>query len=172
MSTDFQKRIGYVDVKSSPVYFYVQRKADGFNTKKTPIPFDKEKLNVGGAMNSTSGKFTAPRDGIYSFSFTGDANLPGSTSRAYLYVNMYLNGNWIGSGMADEVTTADQYETFSFQSTRLLNGRAATGNVAHRSPQSTGIARRSNTVGVIDRLLIENGRECDIEDLPPSAQYP
>ena len=49
-----------------------------------------------------------------------------------------------------------------------FNGRAATGNVAHRSRQSTGIARRSNTVGVIDRLLIENGRECDIEDLPPN----
>ena len=50
MSTDFQMRIGYVDVKSSPVYFYVQRKAH-FNTPKTPIPFDSEILNIGGAMN-------------------------------------------------------------------------------------------------------------------------
>ena len=57
MSTDFQMRIGYVDVKSSPVYFYVQRKAH-FNTPKTPIPFDSEILNIGGAMNLTSGKFT------------------------------------------------------------------------------------------------------------------
>ena len=43
-------RIGYVDVKSSPVYFYVQRYAH-FNTAKTPIPFDVEKLNVGGALD-------------------------------------------------------------------------------------------------------------------------
>ena len=33
-------------------------------TKDTSIPFDWEQLNVGEAMNLTSGKFTAPRDGI------------------------------------------------------------------------------------------------------------
>ena len=33
---------------------------------------------------------------------------------------MYLNGNWIGGGMADEIGTADQRETFSFQSTMEL----------------------------------------------------
>ena len=58
----FETRIGYLDVKSSPVYFYVQRNTN-FETKGTPIPFDVEILNVGGAMNSTSGKFTAPRNG-------------------------------------------------------------------------------------------------------------
>ena len=52
--TDFQKRMGYVDVKLSPVYFYVQ-KWKGFNTAKTPIPFDVEILNIGGAMNLTLG---------------------------------------------------------------------------------------------------------------------
>ena len=71
-------------------------------------------------MNGTSGKFTAPRDGIYSFSFTGRAYLPGSSSQVYLYVSMYLNGKVIGSGMADEIGTAGQYETFSFQSTLEL----------------------------------------------------
>ena len=85
MSTDFQKRIGYVDVKSSPVHFYVQREKS-FKTKHTPIPFDVERLNVGGPMNLKSGVFTAPRDGIYSFSFTGLVNLPASTSRAHLHV--------------------------------------------------------------------------------------
>ena len=47
--TGFQTRIGQVDVKSSPVYFYVQRNVN-FNTTGTPIPFDVEKLNVGGAV--------------------------------------------------------------------------------------------------------------------------
>ena len=108
--------IGYIDVKSSPVYFYVQRTANFFNKTNTPIPFDTELLNVGGAMNSTSGKFTAPRDGIYSFSFTGLARLPASSLKVYLRVEMYLNGNSIGGGHADEVGTT----TFSFQSTLEL----------------------------------------------------
>ena len=69
-------------------------------------------------MNGTSGKFTAPRDGIYSFSFTGRAYLPGSSSRVYLYVWMYLNGNFVGRGHADEVgSTTSEYDAFSFQST-------------------------------------------------------
>ena len=37
---------------------------------------------------------------------------------------MYLNGNWIGKGHADEFSnTASRWETFSFQSTlNLQNG--------------------------------------------------
>ena len=118
----FQTWIGFVDVKSSPVYFYVQRNSVTFNTTNTPIPFDVERLNVGGAMNLTSGKFTAPRDGIYSFAFTGMAAFPTSSSSLNLYVYMYLNGKWIGSGVADEVgsTTDVQYETLSLQSTLNL----------------------------------------------------
>ena len=116
----FQTRVGYVDVKSSPVYFYVQRYADGFNTTNTPIPFDVEKLNVGGTMNLTSGKFTAPLDGMYAFSFTGRAYLPTSSSNVYLQLYLYLNGNMIGRGVADQVNTAWQYETYSWQSTLNL----------------------------------------------------
>ena len=67
-------------------------------------------------MNSTSGKFTAPRNGTYSFSFTGAAYLPSSSSRVHLDVILYLIFNWVGRGMADEVTAA-QYETISGQST-------------------------------------------------------
>ena len=117
----FQTRIGYIDVKSSPVYFYVQR-YENFNKTNTPILFDVEKLNVGGAMNLTSGKFTAPRNGTYTFAFTGSAYFPfsSSSSRAYVYVDMYLNGSEIAMGVADEVSTGDQWETLSFQSTLNL----------------------------------------------------
>ena len=118
----FQTWIGYVDVKSSPVYFYVQRNSPIFNTIGTPIPFDVERLNVGGAMNLTSGKFTAPRDGIYSFSFNGLAWFPASSTTVFLRVYMYLNGIGIARGYADEVGTAAQYETFSWQSTLNLKG--------------------------------------------------
>ena len=112
----YETRIGYVDVKSSPVYFYVQR-YNVFNTIMTPIPFDVERLNVGGAMNSTTGKFTASKDGTYAFSFTGDAWFPATSSRGNLDLYMSLNSNSIGWGWADEVSNATEMETFSFQST-------------------------------------------------------
>ena len=134
----FQTLIGYVDVKSSPVYFYVQRNSPIFNTIGTPIPFDVERLNVGGAMNLTSGKFTAPRDGIYSFSFNGLAWFPASSTTVFLRVYMYLNGIGIARGYADEVGTAAQYETFSWQST--LNLKAGDQIWIEINSMSTGVS--------------------------------
>ena len=133
----FQTWIGYVDVKSSPVYFYVQRNDIYFNTINTPIPFDVERLNVGGAMNLTSGKFTVPRDGIYSFSFNGLAQFPDSSSAVYLQVYMYLNGSNIARGQADKVGTAAEYETVSFQST--LNLKAGDQIWIEIAGMSTGV---------------------------------
>jgi hypothetical protein len=46
-------------------------------------------------MNLTTGKFTAPRPGIYFFSFAGTAKLY-SSSAVYFYSSLYLNGNRIG----------------------------------------------------------------------------
>ncbi len=39
--------------------------------KNTIIPFQVEILNVGGGMNTATGVFTAPVDGIYYFVFSG-----------------------------------------------------------------------------------------------------
>jgi C1q-related factor len=86
--TGIETAIGVVDVKSSPVYFHVQRN-ETYNSVDTTIPFQFERLNVGGGMNITSGIFTAPKSGIYFFSFTGTKSSPANP----LYVFLYHNSN-------------------------------------------------------------------------------
>ncbi len=115
----FQKFIGYADVKSAPVHFYVTRNSN-FNTKHTPIPFDVEVVNEGNAMNLTSGIFTVPRPGIYFFSFAGVARFL-SSSTVDFWSRLFLNGNLIGaSNVAENKGPVDQYSPMSFQWTLNL----------------------------------------------------
>ncbi|XP_046643763.1 uncharacterized protein LOC124328949 isoform X2 [Daphnia pulicaria] len=117
---DFQKWIGYADVKSATVHFYAQR-IKSYSTESTPIPFDFARTNEGNAMDLTSGIFTAPRPGIYFFSFTGLANFPYSSSVVYFGVGLYLNGVRIGLGYVEEANTAaGQSSPLTLQSTQNL----------------------------------------------------
>ena len=77
---------------SSGVYFYVGRNSP-YPTTKTAIPYEVERLNIGGAMNLASGVFTAPVSGRYQFNFVALANVGGGTD-----VNLRLNGVNIASG--------------------------------------------------------------------------
>ena len=74
-----------------PMYFYVQRNGNS-DTSDTPTYFELDILNIGDATNLKSGIFTAPRLGIYFFSFSG-------VSRSNtINVSLYVNNNRIGSG--------------------------------------------------------------------------
>jgi hypothetical protein len=71
-------------------------------------------------MDLTSGKFTAPRPGIYFFSFTAVARLSSSTF-VYFSSRLYLNGNLIGSSFVQENNgPVDQYSPLTLQSTLNL----------------------------------------------------
>ncbi|XP_046643658.1 uncharacterized protein LOC124328873 isoform X2 [Daphnia pulicaria] len=111
----FQTWIGFEDVKSSSVYFYVQRYAN-YNQTGTSIPYDVEKLNAGGAMNLQTGIFTAPKPGKYFFSVSGKAGFPASSTWIFLRINLYKNSEYVGFCFSDEIS-ASQFETFSLEST-------------------------------------------------------
>jgi uncharacterized protein YqjF (DUF2071 family) len=133
----FQKWIGFEDVKSSPTYFYVQRNST-FNQTKTPVPFEIEKVNIGGAMNLQTGKFTAPRSGTYFFSLSGIAYIPVSSSKLVFFMGLYVNGIQIGRSFADESgNSAGEWETYSLQSSLSL--RAGDLVWVEIQAQSTGV---------------------------------
>jgi hypothetical protein len=70
-------------------------------------------------MDLASGKFTAPRPGIYFFSFTGVARRYFSFSVNFNF-RLYLNGNRIGESFVEEAQVDNKDSPLTVQSTLNL----------------------------------------------------
>ena len=83
---EYETIIGFNDLKTaSGVYLTVQRNTSN-TVIGTSIPYELTRLNIGGAMNLTTGIFTVPTNGRYFFSFAAEAG-GAQDSRVYLRVN-------------------------------------------------------------------------------------
>ncbi|KAI9563670.1 C1q and tumor necrosis factor-related protein 3 [Daphnia sinensis] len=122
--SDFQKFLGYVDVKSTPTFFHVQKNTS-FSYVGVPIPFEIVNANSGKAMNVATGIFTAPQSGTYSFSFAGLAQFQSSSNSADLEIRLFLNDERIASSYATKAgswssTSNDKFNQVTLQSTLNL----------------------------------------------------
>jgi hypothetical protein len=116
-----QRWIGYNDVESVPVYFYVQ-KGTNFHLTNTPISFKRVVNNVGNAMKINTGIFTAPVTGTYFFAVSGMVDFPftDSSTRREIGLTFYSNGIDFGLVLSDEVGNTEQFGTYGMESTLNL----------------------------------------------------
>ena len=108
-----QKWIGNAGVKSLPVIFYAKKNSK-FSTQGVPIPFELERLNIGGAMSGKTGKFTAPRNGVYFFAFNGIAVI--TAAEGGMNVALMVNGNPVGTAQCKS-HAGNEWENLALQST-------------------------------------------------------
>ena len=105
------------------MYFYVQRTSN-YDSIGSRIPFNVERLNIGGAMDLGKGTFTAPRSGTYFFSVSATVVMPQDEGSGNLHVALFLNDAYIGRANGNSQTgiymNGDEWETLSLQSTLNL----------------------------------------------------
>jgi len=79
-------------IKSSPIYFYVQRESS-FAVPNAVISYEVELLNEGQALDLASGVFRAPVSGVYYFSFKSFAGSPPSKMTKWIITSVALRLN-------------------------------------------------------------------------------
>jgi hypothetical protein len=147
--------MGFTNVQSVPTYFFVTKDSSSFNSLHIPIPFSTAKLNIGGALNLSSGKFTAPRTGTYFFSFIGMIGFPTTSSSVPAFtLGIYSNGIGIAWGWTDEANTVVTQEVpLVLQSTVNLQAgdqvwlqitSISTGVILYQVPAFTGWLLQEN----------------------------
>ena len=115
-----EKRIGHVDVKASQIHFYVKRK-NSFNAKNAIPDFEEVRLNIGGAMNPKTGIFTAPRDGLYHFTFAANGNA--------LDIHLQHNENNVAHGITDYYTHTSIHSTLELKKGDTVNLKVVKGTL-------------------------------------------
>ena len=114
----YQELIGKVDIKTTTVHFYMQRKTP-FTTVGV-IPFELGRLNEGEAMDMVTGIFTVPVPGIYHFEFSG-AKFAGSAQAA---VKLQINGENVAIARANPQRTIGEDSLSFTASFRLIKENA------------------------------------------------
>ena len=95
-----ETRLGYVDLKTMSVHFCMRRNGD-YSKESSAIAWNMVQSNIGNAMNPASGVFTAPRDGVYHFHFSGM-----SSSVSHFTIYLRLNGQGVGRARASNSRTS------------------------------------------------------------------
>jgi len=139
--------LGYNDIKSSPVYFDVQRNAV-YSTVKTTIPYNVQRLNTGNAFNLNTGIFSAPKAGRYFFTLSGISQT--ASTRVYLYVKSGVTQTDIASSFS-----IDKLDTYALQSTLDLKagdevssylGEGSVGDGGYTNMHFTGLLLEQDLV--------------------------
>ena len=117
-----ESRLGFLDVKTAPVYFYVQRNK-GYFKSFSILPWELNRLNIGNAMDLETGIFTVPTTGVYHFHFSGMSSL-----KNHFQIALRVNGVKVGYAISDSRITSDtdvdaEYHPASLHSTlKLIKG--------------------------------------------------
>ncbi|CAJ1052712.1 complement C1q-like protein 4 [Xyrichtys novacula] len=107
-------------------------------TRSTPIPYNLLTFNHGSGYNPALGIFTAPRPGLYSFSFSVYSKVQGEGEKMYYKVQLMRNGEAVVStwedNREDSEDSSSQTVLLSLEQggqvyVQLLSGRQLCGNI-------------------------------------------